>query len=316
MTSNYSSLPDSLCFEIFSQTGKTNLVYHLITLAICVVIAVLAPMAVVANGFILAAIWKNASLRTPSYVLLAELALTDWFTGLLTEPAFLVDKVAVLTGNIRIRCTSNPAVFGLGYYFPSLTGFFITLSALERWLHMSRRSLVTVRRIIILSITGALLLIIMETGCIYVWYYRNNYWNELYTKIEYLYASVSALHVGATSFAYFKVFQIIRYHQGRVQTNESNFNMRKYKRSIFNILYILAIFILGYVPFLCCTIAFHVLPEYRKVYGDLAINVSAALLFSTSVLNPLLYYWRIQDVREGVRGIIRALFCKHNGEET
>jgi len=43
-----------------------------------------------------------------------------------------------------------------------------------------------------------------------------------------------------------------------------------------------------------------------------AIRVSKAMMFSSSFLNPLLYYWRIKEIRDGVRSIARKLFCKQN----
>ena len=55
----------------------------------CVVInALSSPVAIVSNTLVVTAIWRNSSLRTPSYILLAGLAITDFFTGLITQPAY------------------------------------------------------------------------------------------------------------------------------------------------------------------------------------------------------------------------------------
>ena len=80
---NSSRLPDSWCsFLIIFNASESSSLYYRVTLTTCVISSLLAPMIVAANTFILAAIWKNPSLRTPSYVLLAGLALTDFCTGL------------------------------------------------------------------------------------------------------------------------------------------------------------------------------------------------------------------------------------------
>ena len=63
-----------------------NEVYLLVVIAI----AVLSPVAVVANALVLAAIWRNLSLRTTSYILLAGLAFTDFCTGLISQPFRIV----------------------------------------------------------------------------------------------------------------------------------------------------------------------------------------------------------------------------------
>ena len=81
MSLNPSGLPKTLCFESFEHISKSSPAYYPVTLAVCVVNAVLSPITVAANAFILLAIWKNPSLRTPSYVLLAGLAVTDFGTG-------------------------------------------------------------------------------------------------------------------------------------------------------------------------------------------------------------------------------------------
>ena len=54
----------------------------------------LALMTVTGNAFVLAAIWRNPTLRTPSHVLLAGLAFTDFCTGLITLPLTAAYKLA------------------------------------------------------------------------------------------------------------------------------------------------------------------------------------------------------------------------------
>ena len=69
--------PDSWCsFLITANSSKRNPGYYQGTLTTSVVISLLAPMAFEGNALSLAAIWRNPSLRTPSYVLLAGLAFT------------------------------------------------------------------------------------------------------------------------------------------------------------------------------------------------------------------------------------------------
>lgn len=63
--------------------------------------------------------------------------------------------------------------------------------------------------------------------------------------------SIAIAYVFVT-FSYFKVFQIVRQHQREVHNNATNIDMRKYRKSISNMLYIVAIFLISYVPLLCC----------------------------------------------------------------
>ena len=118
-----------------------------------------------------------------------------------------------------------------------------------------------------------------------------------------------------TAFAYLKVFLIIRHHQNHVHTNKNAIDIDKYKKSICTILYILAIFVFSYVPFLCCALIVHISSEYGSSYGTVMtaiIHVCVVVVFSSSFLNPLIYYLRIKELRDTVKSIARKLFCKEN----
>lgn len=97
-------------------------------------------MTLVGNALILALIWKNASFRTPSYILLAGPAATDFGTGLVTQPLY----VGYIFG--RLNCVVIIAADVSSRYFATVTSETIIVMAVERWLHMSHRSLTTARR--------------------------------------------------------------------------------------------------------------------------------------------------------------------------
>ena len=175
---NSSRLPDSWCsFLISFNASESTSLYNRVTLTTCFISSLLAPMIVAANTLILTAIWKNPSLRTPSYVLLAGLAFTDFCTGLLTQPFFALYQWADLTGNIEMLCTAGVATQGVGYFLSSLTVIVMAIMAVERWLHMSRRSLLTVRRVVILYIKSTVLLIVLNAWHMYNWYHANEFFS-------------------------------------------------------------------------------------------------------------------------------------------
>ncbi|KAJ7391385.1 hypothetical protein OS493_018428 [Desmophyllum pertusum] len=285
--------------------------YYQITLVVCIITSLLAPLTVAANALILAAIWRNPSLRTPSYVLLAGLAFTDFSTGLLCQPVFVVYKLAELAGNRKLFCIAGVVTESVALFLVSLTGVVITMIAVERWLHMSRRSLLTVRRVVILYITFVLLLILGVAGRIFSLLYSVKAVSAL--KVIFLLAAASCVVV--TAFSYFKVFRIIRRHQCQVQASQNSINMEKYKKSIFTILYFLVIFVLSYVPYLCCILVFYILQGDRRSLMA-AFKVCLAVVFSSSFFNTVLYYWRIKEIRGQCKKYRKEkLFCKGNGQE-
>lgn len=70
----------------YGITKNHSTIYYAIALSASIIIAVLSPVAVIGNALITAAIWKNRSLRTPSYIFLCSLAFTDLCTGLVSQP--------------------------------------------------------------------------------------------------------------------------------------------------------------------------------------------------------------------------------------
>ena len=132
-------------------------------------------MTIVANALILAAIWKNPSLRTPSYVLLAGLAFSDFCTGLLSQPSYVLYKLGVMTGSVNLFCIAAIVFANVSGYFFCLTFIVMTIIAVERWLHMSRRSLFTVCRVVFLYTTSAVLLVGFFSYHTYNWYDTKKY---------------------------------------------------------------------------------------------------------------------------------------------
>jgi len=109
-----------------------------------------------------------------------------------------------------------------------------------------------------------------------------------------------------TSFAYFKVYQIIRHHQLRVQDHNTSQNfgqpaidLAKYRKSVVSILYILLLFYLSFLPFIVSSVIFLFLGESSEL--AVTFGVSMLLLFLSSALNPGLYLWRMNDIRNGVK---------------
>ena len=234
--------------------------------------------------------------------------IADLCTGLVAQPFVVAVDLILLTQPKEI--CDNPELFlallgianGSATYFINITMVFITLIFIERWLHMYRRSLVTAHRgyftiAIVLVIPIPLVAVRLFTDAKYELYSR-----EVYTTIV---AEMLVCFV-TTSFAYFKVYQIIRQHQKQVQEHDTSRNfgqpaidLAKYKKSVVSILYILLLFSVCFVPFLVSS-------DMRLSLGEslelgAAFGVSMLLLFLSSALNPALFIWRMDDIRNGVK---------------
>ena len=160
----------------------------------------------------------------------------------------------------------------------------------ERWLYTSQRSLVTSHRgcltvitISILPIPTVVLRILAND--------KHSYHNRMRVAIV---AIILTCYL-ATSFAYFKVYRIIRRHQQQVQTNEASknyaqqeINLAKYKKSVTTMLFIIALLSFCFIPFVVSSGIIVSLDQMSSgIY--IADSVSTILTFLSSSLNPERY---------------------------
>ena len=307
---------DSLSFCFLNGVPQNrSSVFHAVVLSTLVITAILSPVAVSGNGLIMAAIWRNQSLRTPTYVLLRGLAFIYLCTGLIIQPFFVASGLICLKAPQTINSPPSflisAAVItsGCGAYITFLTVSLLTLMAVERWLHMARRTLLTVRRIyFIIAVVSLLLIPFAVFHFLRIFTYTNRLATAITFFFVFLFCTIS------TTIAYFKVFQIIRSHKRQIRANAParNFchqaiNLKKDTKSVFSMLYILAVFYIGFLPVLF----FLGLSIWLKDSQlELAYIVSASCLFLSSSLSPLIYLWRMNDIRNGVKQLLKQLFCK------
>ena len=285
-----------------------------------IIVAILSPIAVAGNSLVLAAIWRKPSLRSPSYILLAELAFTDLCTGLISQPFYvaviylprafgmdinILDMNTWPTLYLATRIVADSCI----NYFSLLTVLIITALSIERWLQMSRRSLVTTRRA---WVAVAVLLPLPLPLVVY----RVLHLYDVSVIIATI--SMTLLCLLFTSVAYFKVLRIIRHHQQQIKARElprpnnaqTAINFAKYKKFVKSILYILAVFYSCYLPF-TVAVGLMIVLKYNR-WAFLLFNASVALVFLSSSLNPLLYLWRMRDIRNEVARLVKRVFCKSN----
>ena len=299
MLSNSSDVLDRLCY-VYTYRNVSISFNYWATLANSVFAFLLAPMTATGNAFVLAAIWRNPALRTPSHVLLAGLAFTDFCTGLISLPVLAAFMLAHLRES-SLRCTFSLISFCVGHFFAASTVVIITMAAAERWLCMSRRSLLTVRRVTILFT----IMVCLITAFVTV---RVISFRHLSKDIDNLlnggFLTAAAICILVIAVSYYKVFGIIRHHQKGVQANQNSIDISKYRKSIFTVLYILALFVITYLPYLGNELTSHVLQEF----GDMFLtrhNFTTIFVYVSSLLNPLLYCWRIKEIKIGVKNLVK-----------
>ena len=295
-------------------TKEHNFASDRVNLPLLILIAALVPVAVVANGLVLAAIWRKPSFRTPSYFLLAGLAFTDFCTGLISQPLWTASELSryLAPDQFNISDKSKLPKFysitrsigdGCAKYFYQVTVLLITVMSIERWLHMTRRSVLTVRRV---SFIVMMLSLLMLPLLVFPYGRGSNF----------IIILLVPCCVIVTSIAYFKVFRIIRRHQLQIQANAMSqnhvrpvINFVKYKKSVVTILIILVVFYITYLPVII-TISLLWVVLQNPIVKELILHVSILLGYLSSSLNPLIFMWRMKDIRDEIIKLLKGTFCR------
>ena len=269
----------------------------------------MSPVAVVGNALILMAIWKNQSLRTTSYILLGGLAITDLLTGLIVLPFLVASTVIEVNNQLTTSLCLLTGIFlyGISSYLSLVSIFLMTFMSIDRWLHMKRNSMITVKRVYkayfvmyLLPIPLITFRLVQSTdGCVFL-------------RSDVAEGIVVLLCVLIAAFFYFKVFQIIRLHQKQTHVNQQTHNfgqpaidIAKYKWSVITFLYIFALFAICYLPAALFLIVMLFYPNFQfKVEVVMVTRILTSLYFLLSALNPVLYCWRMRDLRSKVTQLL------------
>ena len=100
---------------------------------ISVLNALLIPICIAGNVLVLAAVWRNPSLRTPSTILLCSLAVSDLFVGFLVLPVYVAIARFILSGSSYDSRLSQARVFlGIKLFCVSLET--MTAISVDRYL--------------------------------------------------------------------------------------------------------------------------------------------------------------------------------------
>lgn len=284
-----------------------------------IVNAISSIVTIIGNTLIMAALRKIhlTQVHTVFKAFLFNLALADLGVGLVVQPLFIS---AVLTAMSGYRDASRilGAFFYLGNWFlPNVSFVFLTLIAVDRFLvlhlRLRYRNMVTLKKVVTVLVTmwfltfaGTMLII---------------YDNRIYNIVVNFGLAVC---LSLTTFCYLKIYLTLRQHDKSVRGQNplentfvtsrieapsgKRFNVMRYKRSVSNMLYVYVAFILCYLPLFCILIVIHArgVDRTTKIFRF----SGATLIFINSSLNPLLYCWKIREIRPVVLGLLSNIFCK------
>ena len=264
---------------------------------------ILSLTSLTGNILILIALQKVSSLHSSSKLLFRCLSCTDLFVGLFSQPIFVTYLNAMVNKNWNICELSESLAFISGSILCGQSMSTLTAISVDRLLSLLLR--LRYRQIVTFNRVRLFLTISWINNIAFAMTYL---WSKL---LFYMVCCVwLLLLLSISSCCYLKIYVCLRRQQVQVRGFQVNpgasLNMERYKKTVASALWIYFTLLLCYLPY-TITITVSVLHGVSPC-DAIAWNISGILVFLNSSINPILYCWKIREVRQAVKETIRQCF--------
>ena len=294
--------------QLYCLEASTGKIHNQLT-AFSVIILLLSITAFIGNALILVALRKESSLHLSSKVLYCSLATTDFFVGLISEPLYATYLISVVIKRWDICRYAFASAFIAGYLLGSASFLTMTAISVDRLLALLLR--LRYRQVVTLKRMYATVVIIWVVSIAAAAMY---FWNYLIT-LWYSYIFIPLCLVTSIS-SYTKIFCTLQHRHNLIQPEQQNraipaFNVARYRKAVSNSLWIQSTLIICYLPFVLDGIAGRMLSTQNEFSSSefLLKMYTIILVFLNSSLNPILYCWKIGELREAVKDTVRQVVC-------
>ena len=275
----------------------------------------LSIIASLGNTLILIAFHKVTSIYPPTKLLFRCLADTDICVGLISQPPFCITLTGRITNiNKQLFHYSDQLNTASCVILFTVSIFTSTAISVDRLLALllglRYRHVVTLRRV------RAIIICIWLLSCaISGWTIGAMTSAAAYT----IFAVFMLLSLLISVFSYMKIYLHLRHHnlqvQGHVQQAQPPnggsipLNIARYKKTVSSIAWVQFALIVCYLPFVVSSMVI----AYGKLLGSgvgmAYFRAALSILYLNSPLNPILYCWKIREVKQVVKDTITQLNC-------
>ncbi|XP_067044216.1 adrenocorticotropic hormone receptor-like [Acropora muricata] len=289
------------CSEEFNQGLDRQII------CFSVINTVLAVTAVVGNTVVLIALHKETSLHRPSKALLRNLVASDLCAGF-AQLALVSNWISILQEQWQICQFFLHAHTMMGIICFAVSLCTLAAISVDRLLALllglRYRQVVTVRRVYVVVIVIWILLGVGSTIL------------TMFNTDAAMVAgqSVIPLCLMTSTFCYTRIFFTLRNRQTQVHNNPPeqenqtiSLNISRYRRTVSTSLWLQMSVVFCYLPYLLLASLAHrqlektVSPSFYSLFYS-----TVTLMCSNSILNPILYCWKIKEVRRKVKEILRC----------
>ena len=129
---------------------------------------------------------------------------------------------------------------------------------------------------------------------------------------SFLYINVCGLLLSllTLSICYWKIYKVVRRHFQQIRDHNSTggsgqaaMDMQRFKKSVINMAYVTVLYMISYVPFTSVLLAY--LCHGFTANVEAAYDITRTMAFMNSSWNPFLYFWKIHELREAVKKVLK-----------
>lgn len=271
--------------------------------------------ACIGNVLILVSLYKVTSISPPTKILFVSLAVTDLLTGLILQPLLVVHAIitsVIISTNLSYFSEQVNSV--LGFILTTLSILTSTAISVDRLLALvlglEYRNVVTLRRVRVIVICIWLL------SCMLGGWRCTTVAADL-AKLVFLF--VVGLCFITSIASYIKIYSLLYRHRRQVHghfkraqqrsNRTAQLNEARFKKTVSSIAWIQFTLILLFIPCIVVAILWinKIIPS--GIPGAILFRVSFSVFYLNSSLNPILYVWKIREVKKIVKADLLKLKC-------
>ena len=276
--------------------------------------------ATLGNVLILVALRKVSCIHPPPKLLFRCLAVTDLCVGLLGQPLYVYFKY------ITISLDIGNFIVELFYVLLFIIGPLVTVSILTSaaisvdrllalLLGLRYRHVVTLRRVRV--VIACVWFIAVSNASLYCVALILLLFRVL-LALEWTFRAFIIFSIIVSTFSYTKIFLTLRHQQAQVRDHvqpeqssrvRSVLNIARYKKTVYSVAWIQFAMLACYGPYIVMALLWRFRIIDYSTESMFANDVFLCLIFLNSSLNPVLYCWRIKDVRQEVKITFRKCLC-------
>ncbi|XP_032237442.2 melanocortin receptor 3 [Nematostella vectensis] len=262
---------------------------------------IFSVLAVTENAVVIFVISKSRHLRSsPSNILLCSLAISDLVIGSVCQTFYVVYKVSELYEWPGVYCVARLVAVSFGWVCAGVSLMTISSIIVDRYLalllHMRYNALITTSKVY-------RLVLVYWIACAGIVSLR--FMPEVEKSWILLPLVLLAGFLLVTLVAYFRMFRMVRrIHSDVLDARSSrrdlpnSTSLSRYKCLAATMFYVLLLFLGCYVPFLVIMATEAVLGYTVEVM--IAYDYAVTIVFVSSSINPMVYCFRIREIRQAV----------------